>query len=165
MLLKVVWYYPALLTNAGWFMHILLSCFGVLQRVLTHKAQKLFTSCDRFLSIVVGWTSCTKTIDIPLSVIIAYNVYKVVGHWIMFESQCVDYMALTRMSIVEAPQQLFKINLIQFHSGTWLTVLEWISLIYQSMSHAWDAVQCLVSSVIYTRPVNLQNVSGKDLQS
>ena len=45
--------------------------------------------------------------------IIAYNVYKVVGHWIMFESQCVDYMALTCMSIVEAPQQLFEINLIQ----------------------------------------------------
>ena len=31
----------------------------------------------------------------------------------MFGSQCVDYMALTRMSIVEAPQQLFEINLIQ----------------------------------------------------
>ena len=44
-----------------------------------------------------------------MSVIIAYNVTdfvdKVVGHWICLyniESQCVDYMALTCMSIVES---------------------------------------------------------------
>lgn len=45
--------------------------------------------------------------------IITYNVYKVVAHWIMFGSQCVDYMALTRMSIVEAVRDKFDTTFTQ----------------------------------------------------
>ena len=153
-------------------MCLLLSCFGVLQRVLTHIKLK---SCswvvmNSFLSIVVGWASCTKAMDIPLSVIIAYFVDKVVHHWIMFVQYWITMCGLHGFNLHVPSWSTTAAVWDEFDTTSPLRTLAHcskmncinLSDVRVKFLHAWDAVQCLVSSAIYTCPVNLhKNVSGK----